>query len=70
MRIIGCRHCGRPVRYRTPDDAPYFPFCSRRCKMVDLDKWFSEEHRPPGVSPGVDGARDQQPQNEPRDEAR
>ena len=20
------------------------PFCSRRCKLVDLGKWFSEEH--------------------------
>ncbi|HTL17443.1 MAG TPA: DNA gyrase inhibitor YacG [Patescibacteria group bacterium] len=22
----------------------YGPFCSRRCKMVDLGKWFTEEH--------------------------
>jgi endogenous inhibitor of DNA gyrase (YacG/DUF329 family) len=20
------------------------PFCSRRCKLIDLGKWFSEEH--------------------------
>lgn len=20
------------------------PFCSRRCKLVDLGKWFGEEH--------------------------
>jgi endogenous inhibitor of DNA gyrase (YacG/DUF329 family) len=20
---------------------PYFPFCSQRCKLVDLDGWFS-----------------------------
>lgn len=24
--------------------APYGPFCSRRCKLVDLGKWFNEEH--------------------------
>ena len=23
---------------------PYGPFCSKRCKLVDLGKWFSEEH--------------------------
>lgn len=23
---------------------PSGPFCSRRCKLVDLGKWFSEEH--------------------------
>ena len=22
----------------------YGPFCSHRCKLVDLGKWFSEEH--------------------------
>ena len=22
----------------------YGPFCSRRCKLVDLGKWFGEEH--------------------------
>ena len=22
----------------------YGPFCSKRCKLVDLGKWFSEEH--------------------------
>ena len=22
-----------------------FPFCSRRCKLVDLGKWFESEHR-------------------------
>ena len=25
-------------------DAPFGPFCSRRCKLVDLGKWFSEEN--------------------------
>ena len=23
---------------------PFGPFCSKRCKLVDLGKWFSEEH--------------------------
>lgn len=22
----------------------YGPFCSKRCKLVDLGKWFGEEH--------------------------
>ena len=25
-------------------DGPYGPFCSRRCKLVDLGRWFNEEH--------------------------
>lgn len=24
---------------------PYGPFCSERCKQIDLGKWFNEEHR-------------------------
>lgn len=24
---------------------PYGPFCSQRCKLVDLGQWFEEEHR-------------------------
>ena len=23
---------------------PYGPFCSRRCKLLDLGKWFNQEH--------------------------
>ena len=23
---------------------PFGPFCSRRCKLVDLGKWFGQEH--------------------------
>ena len=27
---------------------PYRPFCSERCKMIDLDHWLSERYRIPG----------------------
>jgi endogenous inhibitor of DNA gyrase (YacG/DUF329 family) len=23
---------------------PFGPFCSKRCRLVDLGKWFGEEH--------------------------
>ncbi len=52
--------------------AQWGPFCSERCKLIDLGQWFSEEHRvsrplaphdfegydelPPG--PELDQARD------------
>jgi len=36
-----CRACGAEVG----DDAPDFPFCSKRCRMADLGKWFSGEYR-------------------------
>jgi uncharacterized protein len=35
-----------PTCRRTGDwfAGAYGPFCSRRCQLVDLGKWFSEEH--------------------------
>ena len=35
-----CRTCGESV----VSDAPTFPFCSDRCKMVDLGKWFDGKY--------------------------
>jgi hypothetical protein len=32
---------------------PWFPFCSERCKLVDLGRWLGEAYRIPG--PTVDG---------------
>ena len=26
---------------------PDFPFCSHRCRMIDLGKWLGEEYRIP-----------------------
>jgi endogenous inhibitor of DNA gyrase (YacG/DUF329 family) len=42
-----CPTCGSWVVYQ-PDDADaaaLFPFCSERCRLADLDKWFEEEYR-------------------------
>lgn len=29
------------------DENDYFPFCSRRCKRIDLGRWFNEEYTIP-----------------------
>jgi len=42
-----CPTCKQTVVY-VPDDAAaakVFPFCSERCRLADLDKWFEEEYR-------------------------
>jgi endogenous inhibitor of DNA gyrase (YacG/DUF329 family) len=48
-----CPICGKPVAPRGENRA--FPFCSHRCRLVDLGKWLGEEYRIPGPRPG-DGA--------------
>jgi hypothetical protein len=50
-----CPICGEPAL--TVGD-PSFPFCSRRCKLVDLGNWlgenyrFQEDHERPSTSDG------------------
>jgi len=31
-----------------PAEAPWKPFCSHRCKMVDLGRWLGGHYRVPG----------------------
>ena len=42
-----CPTCGKRVEYRPHDaaTAAVFPFCSERCRLADLDKWFEEDYR-------------------------
>jgi len=37
-----CASCGKQIDLST--DAEFRPFCSKRCQMVDLGKWFKEEY--------------------------
>lgn len=41
-----CPTCGRPVAWTAENRER--PFCSVRCKLVDLGAWLAEEHRVPG----------------------
>ena len=43
---VKCPHCGKAVAW-TPE-SPFRPFCSERCKLIDLGAWASESHRIPG----------------------
>lgn len=36
-----CRSCGAALE----EGAAHFPFCSKRCRMADLGKWFSGDYR-------------------------
>ncbi len=36
-----CRSCGKLVH----SSGPSFPFCSDRCRLVDLGAWFNESYR-------------------------
>ncbi|KPJ58893.1 MAG: hypothetical protein AMS15_07465 [Planctomycetes bacterium DG_23] len=39
-----CPGCRQIFSYKKSSDFPHFPFCSERCRMVDLGRWFEEEY--------------------------
>ena len=44
-REVNCPRCGTDVPVDTGERGPYFPFCSRKCKLLDLGKWLEGEYR-------------------------
>ncbi len=48
-----CPVCKKEVKF----GAPFMPFCSERCKLIDLGDWASEKHvisTPISVTPEVE----------------
>lgn len=43
--IVTCPQCANEVVWNR--DNPYRPFCSERCKMIDLGQWATENYRIP-----------------------
>ena len=43
---LPCPTCERMIVWSA--EFPWRPFCSERCKMVDLGAWLSESHAIPG----------------------
>lgn len=43
---VACPTCGKAVAW-TPAEK-WRPFCSERCKLIDLGEWLNEEKRIPG----------------------
>jgi endogenous inhibitor of DNA gyrase (YacG/DUF329 family) len=39
---LPCPTCKRPIVWS--EEFPWRPFCSERCKLVDLGAWLSEAH--------------------------
>jgi hypothetical protein len=43
---VACPTCGKAVEWTS--EQKWRPFCSERCKLIDLGDWLAEEHRIPG----------------------
>lgn len=49
---VACPYCKKPVVYSTAN--PFRPFCSERCKMLDLGAWANEERTVAGNDINID----------------
>lgn len=45
MHVLECPTCGRRVEYTEVSEVPQRPFCSHRCRMIDLGKWLDGQYR-------------------------
>ncbi len=41
MPTVRCPICDRPFQ---PEQSPAMPFCSHRCRLADLNRWFEEDY--------------------------
>ncbi|MGA9852157.1 MAG: DNA gyrase inhibitor YacG [Gammaproteobacteria bacterium] len=43
---VKCPRCGTPVPWTATSE--WKPFCSERCRLIDLGNWLLEKHAIPG----------------------
>ncbi|WP_457667015.1 DNA gyrase inhibitor YacG [Thiolapillus sp.] len=39
--LVPCPTCGQPVKWE--EASTWRPFCSRRCQLIDLNEWLSDD---------------------------
>lgn len=46
--LIKCPTCRREMEWTSSE---FRPFCSERCRLIDLGAWLTEKHAIPGDAP-------------------
>jgi len=46
--LVKCPTCGRQIEWT--ESSTFRPFCSDRCRLIDLGAWISEQRSIPGES--------------------
>jgi uncharacterized protein len=62
MSSVPCPTCGKLVKWS--ESSQWRPFCSERCRLIDLGEWISESHRIAGdpVDDGDETSEEPDPQ--------
>jgi uncharacterized protein len=45
MSKVSCPICDKPMDGQGPKEWPDWPFCGKRCRLVDLGRWLSGTYR-------------------------
>ena len=53
VAVVSCPTCGAAVRWEAASTAR--PFCSARCRLIDLGAWLDEERRIPDPEAAAEG---------------
>jgi hypothetical protein len=64
---VKCPTCQREIDWA---QSPFRPFCSERCRLIDLGAWLTEKHAIPGEPAPDESGHDrpeQQHDDEPQD---
>jgi uncharacterized protein len=46
--LVKCPTCRREIDWASSE---FRPFCSERCRLIDLGAWLTEKHAIPGDAP-------------------
>lgn len=58
--LVPCPTCKKEISWTTEN--PFRPFCSQRCKQIDLGAWAEEKYIIPSTTP-TEHIEDQDPNN-------
>ncbi|MCG7907992.1 MAG: DNA gyrase inhibitor YacG [Candidatus Thiodiazotropha taylori] len=53
---VPCPNCGKSVLWQ--ENSKWKPFCSERCRLIDLGDWLDENHR---ISEPLNGQLEEEP---------
>jgi endogenous inhibitor of DNA gyrase (YacG/DUF329 family) len=45
VKTVACPRCGKKVEFSATNK--WRPFCSERCRVIDLGRWAAEDYRVP-----------------------
>lgn len=67
MPTSSCPTCRKKLRFERTSALPFFPFCSERCRLINLGKWADGSYR---ISTKLDRDREEQGAGDEEREAR